>query len=154
MKQKLSKFIYGIASLLLLVSCDNACEVAQPESGTDQNLVISYKISEDDARKELLSLMSDLEKGGSRGFSNSRNISNSFTIHVANSKTRGESEEGDSLSIYVFNFDNDEGFAIMSGDNRLPSLIALAENGNITEEEEIEDEGIGLFPFCKRGHVK
>ena len=33
----------------------------------------------------------------------------------------------------------------MSGDKRVPSLIAITESGNLTEDEEIDNPGVALF---------
>lgn len=44
--------------------------------------------------------------------------------------------------VYIVNFSNDEGFAIVSGDTRMSPILACADNGNIERGEIIENPGL------------
>lgn len=100
-------------------------------------------VSLEEAENELLSILDQLECSNSRGFDdNRREIGNSFSMTVGERKTR-EDEGG--LKAHVFNFEDEKGFAIMSGDKRFPSLIALTESGFLEEDSEIDNPGLAIF---------
>lgn len=49
-------------------------------------------------------------------------------------------------NIYVVNYENDEGFAVISADNRLPDVLAYSDSGNIPHNiAEIEVPGSNRF---------
>ena len=49
-------------------------------------------------------------------------------------------------NIYVVNYENDEGFAVISADNRLPDVLAYSDQGNIPHNiAEIEVPGVIAF---------
>ena len=60
------------------------------------------------------------------------------------------------LVFHVFNFENDEGYAIMAGDSRVPSVLCFVETGHFSEqrlatdlEEFIMDELTGLYRLAR-----
>ncbi len=57
------------------------------------------------------------------------------------------SEAGDSPEPYlhIFNFENEEGFAILSGDERVPSLLTLTCGGSLRPDREIDNPGLAIF---------
>lgn len=103
------------------------------------------EITLEEARAELISLLADIDRQTTRsgGFGH-RIISNSYVAHFGATVTRSDSVDGE-LPFYVFNFENEEGFAIMSSDNRLPSLIALASDGSLNEGDSIDNPGFEIF---------
>lgn len=127
----------------LLVSCSNDLELRELSSSEDNSN--SYVISIDEAKSDLESLLNDLDGVNSRSFGNSkhRKIKSSYSISINSQISRAE--ESDSAIMHVFNFEDNEGYAIMSGDSRLPSLITLTDSGSLEEEEEIEDPGVAIF---------
>lgn len=134
-------FVLFISSLL--VSCTNDIELGDLSSNEDKSN--SYAISLNEAKSDLESLLYDLDGVYSRSFGDSkhRKIKSSYSILLNSQISRAE--ESDSTIIHVFNFENNEGYAIMSGDSRLPSLISLTDSGSLEEDEEIEDPGVAIF---------
>lgn len=47
--------------------------------------------------------------------------------------------------VHVFNFEDNQGFAIMSGDDRVNPLLALTFNGELTPDTEIDNPGMIVF---------
>lgn len=134
--------------LFLLLTVMSSC-------GQEEYLTIETKDSKDypnivsleDARIELEKLLCDVYQSQSSksmqvGMSK-KNIANAFTIKNETSFTR--SSYAESPIIHVFNFEDKEGFAIMSGNVGLPSLLALADSGEITETGYIDNPGFALF---------
>ena len=50
-------------------------------------------------------------------------------------------------ALYVFNFKNNNGFAIISGDKRVADILAFTENGNLNDSDmnDIEDTGLAVY---------
>lgn len=126
--------------LIGIISCHSETELMTEHCSTPT----SHSISIAKARQDLVKLLSDLEGSQTREDNRKmRRISGEYTVSQ-NVKTR--SGEEDSLTLHIFNFENEEGFAMMSGDERLPSLIALTESGCLKRDEEnIVNPGVGLF---------
>ncbi len=51
-------------------------------------------------------------------------------------------------NIYVVNYDNDEGYVIISADNRLPEILAFSDDGNIPHDLD-EIKVLGVIAFLK-----
>jgi len=136
----------SIISLLTLSlsSCANDIEIVDTSSKDSTQHIIT-KISIEEAKSDLESLLNDVDVFSSRGndIQSFRKIKSSYSVPIYSSCSRAE--ETDTTVIHVFNFENNEGYAIMSGDNRLPSLISLTDSGSLEEEVEIEDPGVALF---------
>lgn len=45
----------------------------------------------------------------------------------------------------MFNFTNDEGYALVSGDTRVPDILAFAEKGHLDPAEGIDNPGLAIF---------
>lgn len=64
-------------------------------------------------------------------------------------RARTKSADADPTSeaikdIYIVNYEDSAGFAIVSADNRLPDVLAYADEGNITEDADLPD-GLKMF---------
>lgn len=125
MKQKLFIFSMVVFTLCTIIGCSNESDVLIPASGMPP----THHVSIDAAKNELTHLITEIE-GGTRS-EEKRQISEVFSLSECNGNTR--SVIGDSLLVYVFNFADNQGFAIMSGDDRLPSVLAFAESGNLKQ---------------------
>ena len=68
----------------------------------------------------------------------SKKISN---IYSTGDDYRTKSNENDVQSpfVYVVNFADDMGFALVSGDTRMPPILAMIDNGNLPEGTVIDD---------------
>lgn len=53
--------------------------------------------------------------------------------------------------IYVVNYDDNRGFAILSADNRLPRVLAYSENGNLTDT--LDNPGVQIFLDALPGYA-
>lgn len=94
-------------------------------------------------RNDLESVLSAIDGTRSGTDSRRRIIRDSYSVNIRKGGTRAAEDE-DPL-IHIFNFTDDKGFAIMSGDVRVPSLIALTDSGSLYLEKEISDPGMALF---------
>lgn len=144
------KTISFLGVLSLLASCSN-----EPAMTLDQGpdpISQTTHISLEQAQEELLNILSDVDGPPTRdNISGRRIIVDSYVREIKTDKTRTEDENP---YVYVFNFDNDEGYAIMSADTRIPSLLALTESGNLIEGEEVDNPGLALFLEAMNGYVE
>lgn len=53
--------------------------------------------------------------------------------------TKSNNNDVQSPFVYVVNFANDMGFALVSGDTRMPPILAMVDNGNLAEGTIIDD---------------
>jgi Peptidase C10 family. len=139
MKKYLFHLFYGIL-VFMVASCTNSESPKSPnfESFNDSNVSISI----DEARNELNQLLLDQETAYSRAGVDSKRVIESFYTRSLNPGSRSEKSD---FEVYVFNFADNKGFAIMSTDKRTPSLLALAENGNLSDTTEIDNPGFNMY---------
>jgi len=125
---------------IILCSCNQheiISENQEPEKAIDTKIPI------DKARANLLKLLADLNSGETRsGKTFNKIIESEFSLPVGASSTRSGDEESE---VHVFNFADNQGFAIMSGDERVPELIALADSGAIAEDDTVTNPGLADF---------
>ena len=140
MSTYIGKIKWLLLALIVFISCTNEDGILVSEN-QDVPEEEKNEVSIWEAQADLESLLLDIDAQSSR--SQSRNIKNSFSLPVKNRLSRS----GDSVSslVHIFNFEDNQGYAIMSGDKRVPSLIAITESGNLTEDEEIDNPGVALF---------
>lgn len=128
--------------LMVMTSClEEENLIVKMETPKESSSIVAIE----DARIELEKLLDDIYGTQSTRMSGSgrKIIANAFTIKDAVNSTR--SADIDSLSIHIFNFENKDGFAIMSGNSELPSLLALAESGEIIETAPVDNIGFAIF---------
>ena len=51
----------------------------------------------------------------------------------------------DAPLVYLFNFENEEGFALVSGDSRVGGILAFVEEGNLDPKKGIDNPGFTIF---------
>ena len=137
----MSKFLKSFLTLaiaLLIASCSSEEELRQTPVVSSDNNVITI----DEAKQDLLGLLADIETADTESRTSHRTIESSFTTKLGDASSRSDEE---ALPIHVFNFANDNRFAIMSGDKRVPSLIALAEKGSFPQDTIIDNPGLAIF---------
>lgn len=149
---KMKKKIFYLATFLLTLSaCDNQ-ETVEPQQQNESQVTLtdsaasSNFITLEEARKDLENLLKDLTTINKMGgnFAH-RNISNSFTLLSGNHSLKKSYNKDADTKIHIFNFEGDNGYAIMSATRDMPSLLAITENGNIDTNEVVEDPLLVLF---------
>lgn len=131
-----------IVTIMSLISCSQENELRIAENSIDRTSKI---ISLAEAEADLNKLLDDIYDIQSTRVSCSRKkvIANAFTIEEGSCDTR--SGEITPIIVHVFNFENQEGFALMAGNRELPSLLALADSGEIKETAQIDNPGVAIF---------
>lgn len=135
--KKLLLLILGI----LVLSC-NKQDIPNNESTPAK---LSYKISLDSLKSQALGLCELF--GTSRTKSQNLSVKNIIPIEmiqVSDNSTKSVNADPTSPKIYVINFDNDAGFAILADDRRIGNnIFAYSENGNL--DATTINPGVSLF---------
>lgn len=128
--------------LMIAMGCSKS-EVQQPLPEPFSNLKpIDYLMSMDEIRDVALispfTFSSDPEtkSNGQKTIKNVIPLTDfNFISHSEPSLTRSDnSHERAANKIYIVNYDNDQGYVIISADNRLPEVLGYSDNGNITDD--------------------
>lgn len=155
---KLIKFLFGLLlSLLVLVSCTKFPDQEEISFSKDEMLNPSiYKISKEEAVKNLIETLKCINsKGGLRNTSKYKNwisqletkksllIQSIKTSSLRSNPDVSQKDENEEL-VYIVNFDEKDGYAILSADTRIPeTVLAIVEDGYCSKKE-FSSEGIFL----------
>lgn len=104
---------------------------------------LSHEVTQTEALENLEKLLTKLNIPSTRGGDRKLPpITSVYTTGKAAEMTRaGEAVEP---YFHIFNFGDEEGFAIMSGDDRVEPLLALTFKGELTPETEIDNPGFEI----------
>ena len=155
-----NSFLYSLVALAFAVSCDKSSEnfnVQQEQSNNltaDEIKALSWyeadpHISTDEATMTAQSIIRFLDQDHRTKAAAPRTISCVKPITRAKMTKAGEDETNPDTLAYVFNFGQEEGYAILSADRRTDNIFALVPEGHIDFEDDI-DEGVlstGLMAF-------
>ena len=75
-----------------------------------------------------------------RSYSNKKVANIYATGETADTRT-GDSQSTDPL-VYVVNFEDNQGFAIVSGDTRMQPILVMTDSGSLPEGDIVEDPGM------------
>ena len=139
---------------ILLASCSNADEYVllmnqprQQVTDDDQRPDIPFAMTMNEAQQRLEQLMKAEQGTMTRGYEMPK-ITSRYAFGGKKSITRSTAEGADSTNmedsplVYVFNFGEKDGFAVMAGDQRLPVILAQMGDGELKPDMEIENIGV------------
>lgn len=134
---------HNVTIILLLVSFNSflACDVADNNVENDQIEYLHASTSEtyisiSEARENVDSFLHEFD--ALTKATNHRYIINQFSRGGFDS-TKAEQEK--EPLVYVFNFNDNQGYAIASGDSRMPAILCVTENGNLLENDMLDNPG-------------
>ena len=139
---------------LVCTSCQEEGITSEEVSSEDSS--IHMKRSYDEAlaiAQESLSMLDDAKtRSGQK-----RTIDLSNTQYVLSNRTRSGQDTLDTL-LYVFNFADDAGYAVISTNAAATGLLAITEAGNYNETELKKNGGLALFiekakVYSRGGHL-
>ena len=89
--------------------------------------VVDDYITHEEARKDLESILDDCStlSKNSNGVFLPRKIVDGFSLNSVRHSLSKSTDDPDTTKIHVFNFEDDNGFAIMSATRAMPSLLAI-----------------------------
>lgn len=129
----------GALQLVLILIGLNACN--RSDSFQDfaletqhNNVFTTAEVSIDEAEAELLSFLQASE--GNTKVGNSRIIESRFSKGGA--MTKGDDNK-DTPLVHIFNFSDNQGYAIMAGDRRVSPILCIMDSGHLTPESTIDN---------------
>lgn len=127
------KRLLFIACTLAVVSCTQSRFETPIQSGTSETAV--YRSLEEGL--EIADILFSNMDGETRSVA--RTVKSVETINQA---TRSSSPES---TFYIVNYDNNEGFALLSADKRLEAVFAIAEEGQMHLSDTISNKPLALY---------
>lgn len=131
----MNKLSFILATAALVCSCTSE-DVVMPQPDTYiEDIEDCYAISIDEAIDNLYDLLDCLEPESRTG-TKKRVIDNTFSVsqYPGNSRSSRGTDSGNIF--HVVNFADNEGFAILAADNRIPDkVLAITEQGSISQSE-------------------
>lgn len=129
-----------IAALVMAGCCLTGCVSNQDmppapvaETNTDSG-TNPYRISEEEALANLDAFFAANSGGNTRTSAPAPRVKNLIGIRNHDKVTRGEAEDTTTL-LYVANFENQQGFALLAADKRVETpVIGVSEQGEISED--------------------
>lgn len=141
------KTVFVLLTLLITISCTN--DIDYNGNDTFSHALVEeeqeqgpHHIKVSEALNRFESALSALEISKTRTLRRGQWTIEKVPMSVFKPQTRS-SEVGSTDAIYVVNFDNNEGFAILAADDRLPDdIIAVTNSGNISFNPNPFDDSI------------
>lgn len=130
------KRFLGLAIISLFVaSCHKDTEIATSSEGLSNNQPAQneYAISEEEALSNLEEFMHEFDASGTRSVG-PRIVQSITPIKYNSFVTRNNTSVDCENLLYVANFDNNQGYAILAGDSRISDpVIAVVDNGSLSD---------------------
>lgn len=162
MKKKVVLILNVLISLGLFSSCSSSDDDASTASKVLESLptMSSNSGSEIRSYEEALAIaqasipMLEQSSSTTRSVGTQRKIDiNDKKVFKLNSKTRNALNINDTL-IYVFNFEDNAGFALVSASKNTDGLLAITEQGYCDPDTPSEIEGLEMFKSMAKEYVR
>ena len=133
------KLIYFAAVALVLAACSSEEPIAPPMVENDTMGANPYRVSLTDALKNADALLGELGEGETTR-SAERNVESVEYYSRPGTRALG----GDTL-LYLVNYADDAGFALLSADSRLRPIYAISDEGSMSFSDTTYNKGLALF---------
>ena len=122
---------------LLFWSCTNEVIEGDFLIPTTNSVDINHNVSIEKALSELNIVMKGINDFSSTRNINQRQVSTISTIKISDvgNITRSSKAINTDKLMYIANFENEAGYAILGADDRLASIIAIIDQGNLKKEQ-------------------
>ena len=137
----------GLLLLLLLPLCESCNKdrttPSPPHTHSGRYSEVTTLVTIDAAEKEVLSLVYSLDAKSKAGGEARRIVSRYASGGEGVVKANGEIET--TPLVYVFNFEDNRGYAIAAGDSRVSPVLCLTDKGNLNPDTVIDNPGLILL---------
>lgn len=135
-KRTLLCLVSTVGILSIFNACEDFDETVVVESSTKS--VYTHSISMDDALASLQAFLNDSTISTTRSTTNQRKIASIFPVKYQAVATRANSPSTRDCEnlLYIANFENNQGFAVLAGDDRIEDeVIAVTSAGSLTNKD-------------------
>ena len=129
-----------VLALAVIYACNKLSAPGIPAVSENNPMYVSM----DEAESMLLEIMDRMEAVGTKSSDDGsarRTISGRYSMSFSDATKSGD----EAPVVHVFNFEDESGFAIMSGDKRITPLLAYTFKGSLEEGKPIENPGLALY---------
>lgn len=143
MKKKLS-LLFLVLGLVLFFSCmDDDSQVEKVQGSKVSSFIVSPDSAIAISNQAIRAISENSE---TRSSQSKRQVNSVKLVNLAsNMATRSQNENAISSSLYIINYKDNKGFAIVSSDKRLRPLYAISDTGNIAISDTITNKSLALF---------
>ncbi len=130
------KFLYGLFFIVLLGACSDYDQPLGADIQPTNEIKSIYTIPVDEALASLEDFLAEDEQLNSRN-GQKRTVSSLMTVAFDKVCSRADNDSlGCQNLLYIANFDNNEGYAVLAGDRRIGSpIIAITNSGEINQAD-------------------
>lgn len=138
----MKKILLLFVSFVAFCSCDNEeLDFTVPAEVQNEATIDSFYVSFEEALTHAEKVLGG--ETATRASVAKRKVANHH-VYVANKSTRAVGDDVD-VRFHVINFENNQGFALISADSRTTPVYAYSETGNLDIEDATENTGFGDF---------
>lgn len=140
MKKYIKLAVPIVLALVAIYACNKLSAPEIPAVSGNNPMYVSM----DEAESMLLEIMDRMEAVGTKSSDDGsarRTISGRYSMSFSDATKSGD----EAPVVHVFNFEDESGFAIMSGDKRITPLLAYTFKGSLEEGKPIENPGLALY---------
>ena len=142
-------FCFFIAAMLF-VSCSNEEPMPTPQAGTPGN---PYKMDPEEAQSTVMEFLEAFDQSDLSRSAAPRRICNVKALRNSAAGTRaalGENALDLDTLMYVVNFSDSAGYALVAADKRTTPILALIESGNYDFKDLEQEENDGFLDFIEQ----
>jgi len=127
--------------VFLLLSCskENFKPLHEIEKAP-ADAIVTQTVSIDEAEQEVLALVNMIDCKTRAGQPVRRIVNRYSNGSIANA--RAGNEETDTPLVHIFNFEDNQGYAIVAGDRRVSPVLCLTDEGNLAQDDVITNPGL------------
>lgn len=136
-------FLFWIMALMICaaVGCADNSTYEPEKLPTPKKM--SHEVTQAEARKNLEKIIVNMKTSATRS-GEQRSLPQITSVYTTGKPAEATRSSEVEPYFHIFNFGNNEGFAIMSGDDRVEPLLALTFSGEFTPETEIDNPGFKI----------
>ena len=138
----MKKILLLFVSFVAFCSCDNGeLDFTVPVEVQNETAIDSFYVSFEEALAHAEKVLGG--ETATRASVTKRKVANHH-MYVANKSTRAVGDDVE-VRFHVINFENNQGYALVSADRRTTPVYAYSETGNLDIEDATENTGFGDF---------
>ncbi len=134
----MKKFLHWLFFIAIAISVSCTTERDDATPNPDPQEASGHKVSAEQALADLNALLPQLDGATRAG---GRSVAGLHTVHSAQllPATRGEAAVPDLEDlVYIANFEDGAGYAVLAADDRLPSILAIVDEGSLSPAQLVE----------------
>lgn len=139
----MKKFTIICALLILIINFVACTDQEYLENTVEEMKADSFHISLEEALKTAEAFFTQLDTPMMRSVSNGRELKSVIMVQL-NPVMRSSIDEVDGV-LYLVNYKDDKGFALLGADRRLAPIYAISDSGSLYMQDTLENKPLAMF---------